>query len=118
MSGFINDLNSNGIPLGKDEMNDLILKLNEEKISIEKKINKELKLPIDFTAPESWAFTLYDNGYYPKELSYEYFKKNRDTNTIYDLMCRYKKISKNIKLVNNIREYISEDGRLRGKEVI
>ena len=114
MSDFINDLNSNGIPLGKDEMNDLILKLNEEKISIEKKINKELKAPIDFTAPESWAFTLYDNGYYPKELSYEYFKKNRDNNTIYDLMCRYKKISKNIKLVNNIREYISEDGRLRG----
>ena len=38
MSGFINDLNSNGIPLNKKEMNNLILKLNEEKISIEKRL--------------------------------------------------------------------------------
>lgn len=114
MSGFIDDLKSNGIPLDKKEMNNLILKLNEEKISIEFMINKELETPIDFSSPESWVFTLYDNGYYPEELSYEYFKKNRHTNTLYNLMCQYKKILKNIKLVNNIMDRIDSDGRLRG----
>lgn len=114
MKGFIDDLNSNGIPLDNKEMNDLILKLDKEKIILESEINNELKFPIDFKSTESIAFTLYDNGYYPKELSYEYFKNNRNTNTVYNLMCQYKRILKNIKLVNNVMDRIDSDGRLRG----
>lgn len=114
MKGFIDDLNSNGIPLDNKKMNDLILKLDKEKIILESKINNELKTPIDFNSLENLAFVLYENGLYPEELSYEYFKKNRNTNTLYNLMCQYKKILKNIKLVNNIRDQIDSDGRLRG----
>ena len=114
MCDVINELNNNGVTVDLTKLDELISNLNEEKNSIEFMINKELETPIDFTSPESWAFTLYDNGYYPEELSYEYFKKNRHTNTLYNLMCQYKKILKNIKLVDNIRNQISSDGRLRG----
>ena len=114
MSGFLNELNDNGILIDSKKLDDVILNLNQEKSIFELKINNELKTPIDFTSPESWAFTLYDNGYYPEELSYEYFKNNRNTNTLYNLMCQYKKILKNIKLGDNIMNQISSDERLRG----
>ena len=114
MSGFINDLNSNGIPLNKKEMNNLILKLNEEKISIEKKINNELIIPINFNSLEKLAFVLYENGIYPEELSYEYFKEKRHENMVYELLCQYKKTLKNMNLIKNIMEQIDCDGRLRG----
>lgn len=114
MCDFIKELNTNGIPLDVEEIESLVLKLNKEKNNIEITINKELKKPIDFMSLENLAFTLYENGYYPEELSYEYFKNNRNTNEVYNLMCQYKKILKNIKLVNNIRGRIDGDGRLRG----
>ena len=96
MCDFIKELNTNGIPLDVEEIESLVLKLNEEKNNIEITINKELKKPIDFMSLENLAFTLYENGYYPEELSYEYFKNNRNTNEVYNLMCQYKKILKNI----------------------
>ena len=114
MSGFINDLNSNGIPIDKKEMNNLILKLNEEKISIEKKINNELIIPINFNSLEKLAFVLYENEIYPEELSYEYFKEKRHENMVYELLCQYKKTLKNMNLIKNIMEQIDCDGRLRG----
>lgn len=109
-----NELNNNGILIDLQELNDLINNLKIEKTNIENVINKNLNTPIDFNFLENLAFVLYENGLFPKELSYEFFKDNKNENIIYDLMYQYKKVSKIINLITNVKNHINDDGRLRG----
>lgn len=112
------ELNNNGIPIDSKKLNDLINNLKIEKTNIENAINKNLNIPIDFNSLENLAFVLYENGLYPKELSYKYFKENRHENIIYELLCQYKKKTKIIRLITNVKNHINDDGRLRGSWVL
>lgn len=114
MASFIDELNDSGVPVDLGKLNELILSLEKEKMIIEKRINDLLDSPIDFNFLENLAFDLYENGLFPKELSYEYFKEKKHENIIYELLCQYKKTIKIISLITNVKNRIDEDGRLRG----
>ena len=114
MCDLINELNTSGILIDLCKLDELILNLKQDEKSIEDKINNSLNTPINFNSMDNLAFILYQNGLYPKELSYEYFKENRHENMVYELLCQYKKTLKNMNLIKNIMEQIDCDGRLRG----
>ena len=114
MASFIHELYDSGVPVDLVKLNELILRLEKEKAIIEKRINDVLDSPIDFNFWENLAFVLYENGLYPEELSYDYFKKHKTENEIYHLLYQHKKVSKNGKLITNIKNNICDDGRLRG----
>lgn len=112
---FLTELNQNGVLFDWEQYKQQIH--NEKLIQngIVDKINSQLEYPIDFNELDELAFALYKNNIYPREITFNYFKENRQENPIYELLYKYKKIGQKITLLSNIKKYRSEDGRVRGE---
>lgn len=112
---FLTELNQNGVLFDWEQFEQ---KINNEKSiqnGIVQKINSQLEYPIDFNKPDELAFALYKNNIYPREITFNYFKENRQENPIYELLYKYKKIGQKITVLTNIKKYRSDDGRVRGQ---
>ena len=87
---FLTELNQNGVLFDWEQFEQ---KINNEKSiqnGIVQKINSQLEYPIDFNKPDELAFALYKNNIYPREITFNYFKENRQENPIYELLYKYR----------------------------
>lgn len=112
---FLTELNQNGVLFDWDLF---LQQINNDKLiqkGIADKINSQLEFSIDFEKPDELAFSLYKNNIYPREITFNYFKDNRHENPIYELLYKYKKVGKEITLLNNIMNFRSPDDRVRGQ---